>query len=199
MNHENSKILFIAIFFIGVILIAFFSLNDLIKTSSGEQYTELYILGSGHTTENYPFNITPFQNYSIYVGVVNHQSYSAYYNLVLRLLNHSDITKYKESGNQYYEEPLCKYHFILENGDNWEKNLVFSISNSTILGNQSQIDIIQINGQNFKFNKPSLWCYNSSMFDYRLLFELQIYDTDTNQFLNNYRLVNLQLNLTSIS
>lgn len=196
MKLNDYKLIFIAIGLISVLLVATPALADAIRLPGGEPFSELYLLGSGGTADNYPFNIEVGQNYSVYVGVGNHLGSSAYYILYVKFCNETDPLPNANPGAQSYLQPLIEYRFLIADGMNWESLLNFSVSDASILGNNSQINTLQINGATFNVDKPALWDSNSTMFKYRLSFELWMYNSQSNAISYNDRFVDLQLNLT---
>jgi uncharacterized membrane protein len=196
MKLASYKLVFVAVGLIGVLLIATPALADFIRLPGGEKFSELYLLGPNQMVENYPFNIVAGQNYSIYVGVGNQLGSSAYYVLYVKLGNQTDLLPNDTLGTASSLQPLYEYRLSLQNGANWESLLNFSVSSASITENNSQIDILQINGVAFNVDKAAVWDSNTATFTYRLLFELWIYDAQTGSVEFNNRFVNLELNLT---
>jgi uncharacterized membrane protein len=196
MKLEGYRLVFVAVGLIGVLLIATPALSDVIRLPGGVQFSELYLLGPGNTAANYPFDIAVGSNYSVYVGLGNQLGSSAYYVLYVKLGNETDQMPNAALGTPSSLQPLYEYRFSIQNGTNWESLLNFSVSNSSISGNNSQINTLQINGVAFNVDKPSRWDSNSTTFKYQLFFELWIYNVQKGSVEFNNRYVNLQLNLT---
>jgi uncharacterized membrane protein len=197
MKLEDYKLFFITIGLIGVLLIASPALSGVLSDlPDGNQFSELYILGPERMTENYPFNIAPFQNYSVYVGVKNNLGSSAYYVLYVKFGNETDLLSKTTHEKPSSIQPVYEYRFIIQDGLNWEGLLNFSVSNSTVYGNNSQINTLQINGLSFNVDKPAMLDSNSTRFKYYLMFELWLYNSQLDEILYNQRFVHLQLNHT---
>ena len=196
MKLEGYKLIFVAVGLIGVLLIATPPLIDAIRLPGGEQFSELYLLGPDHMAANYPFNIAVGQNYSVYVGVGNQLGSSAYYVLYVKFSNQTDQMPNATLGTPSSLQPLYEYRFSIQDSMNWESLLNFSVSNASISGNNSQINTLQINGVAFNVDKPAMWDSNSTTFKYQLLFELWIYNSQSDAISFNDRFVDLQLNLT---
>jgi uncharacterized membrane protein len=200
MKLEGYKLIFVVVALIGVLLIATPALGNAIHLPSvpgGAQFSELFLLGSNKTAENYPSNIAIGQSYSVYVGVGNQLGASAYYVLYVKLGNETDQLPNNSLGTPSYLQPLYEYRFSIQNNLYWENLLTFSFTDASISGNNSQLNTLQLNGATFNVDKPALWDSNNTSFTYRLLFELWIYNTQSNQIEYNNRYVALQLNLTS--
>lgn len=199
MKLEGYKLIFVAVGLIGVLLIATPALTDVIHLPipGGAQFSELYLLGPDNLATNYPSNIVANQNYSVYVGVGNQLGSSAYYVLYVKFGNATDPLPNTTLGSPSSLPPLYEYRFSIQNGMNWESLLTFSVSDASISGNNSQINTLQINGDTFNVDKPSMWDSNSTIFPYQMFFELWIYNMQTGSVAFNNRYVDLQLNLTS--
>lgn len=59
----------------------------IINPSSGEKFTEFYILGSDGKAGNYPTNLTVGENGTVFIGIVNHEETSVGYELVVKYNN----------------------------------------------------------------------------------------------------------------
>ena len=197
MKLEGYKLVFVAVGLIGVLLIASPALGVVIRLPGGEQFSELYLLGPDNMAENYPFNIVSGQNYSVYVCVGNQLGSSAYYVLYAKFSNQTDQMPNATLGTPSILQPLYEYRFSIQDSVNWESLLTFSVSNASISGNNSQINILQLNGVAFNVDKPAMWNSNSTTFKYQLLFELWLYNNKSNSIEYNSRFVDLLLNLTS--
>ena len=197
MNLEGYKLIFVAVGLIGVLLIATPALANVISPPSGEQFSELYLLGPNHMAENYPSGISVDQTYSVFVDVGNYLGSSAYYVLYLKLGNKTDQMPNATLGTPSSLKPIYEYRFSIPNNKNWESQLNFSVSSASILGNNSQINTLKINSNVFNVDKPAVRDSNSTTFRYNLLFELWIYNDKSNTIEYNSRFVDLLLNVTS--
>jgi uncharacterized membrane protein len=196
---ENYRLVFVAVGLIGVLLIASPALADFIRLPgypAGAQFSELYLLGPNQMAENYPSNIAVGQNYSVYVDVGNQLGSSAYYVLYVKLGNETDQLPNATLGTPSPLQPLYEYRFSIQDGMNWESLLTFSVSSASISGNNLQVNTLKIDDVPFNVDKPAIWNSNSNTFRYRLLFELWIYNVQTESVEFNNRYVNIQLNLT---
>ena len=196
MKLKNYKLVFAAVSLIGISVIASPIISTFLPPSRGDQFSELYLLDPEHMTEDYPFNITAGQSYSVYVGVINHLGTSAYYALNIKLRNQTDPRPNLETGTPSPIQSLYEYRFSIKDGDNWEESLTFSGLNASISANQSVIRQLMINGVTFDVNKPSLWSSNTSVFFYQLVLELWLYDAGSGLIQFNNRYVDIPLNLT---
>ncbi len=196
MRFKDYKLIFAAVTLIGVLLFATPTISAVLSLPSGEQFSEIYVLGPERMAENYPFNVVPDQNYLVYLGVGNHLGSSAYYTVYVKLRNQTDSLPNATTGTPSPLQPLYEYRFSMRDGESWETPLTFSVSNALISGSQSVIGQLMINGVRFDLNKKSIWNSNSSVFFYQLVFELWLYNGPSGAVQFNNRFVNLQLNLT---
>ncbi len=197
MKLNDYKLIFVAVGLIGVLLVATPALADVLQLPGSEQFSQLYLLGPGQMAENYPFNIEAGQNYSVYVGVANQMGSSVYYMVYVKFMNQTDQLPNATAGLPSFLQPLYEYRFAVQDGESWESPLRFSVSDTSFLGNQSFIKTLTINNDVFDINQPSLWDSNTTTFSYTLLFELWIYNSQSESADYNNRYVDLQLNLTN--
>ena len=196
MKLEGYKLIFVVVALIGVLLIATPALGNAIHLPSvpgGAQFSELFLLGSNKTAENYPSNIAIGQSYSVYVGVGNQLGASAYYVLNVKLGNETDQLPNNTFGTPSSLQPLYEYRFSVRNNENWERLLNFSASNASISGSNSQIKTLEINGLAFNVEKPAIWNSTTNNFMYHLIFELWRYNIQSNSIQFDDRFVNLNL------
>jgi hypothetical protein len=168
----------------------------LIKLPAGEHFSELYLLGSKHMAENYPFNVDLSQNNSVFIGVTNHLDSSAYYVLYVKLKNQTDLFPNATNITPSLVSPLFEYRFFAQNGGNCEFPLNFSVSTYAFAENQSFVKVLTINNIAFNVDKSTTWDASSSRFPYQLLFELWMYNVQTHSVEYNNRYLTLQLNLS---
>jgi hypothetical protein len=196
MRLEEYKLIFIAVGLIGVLLFATPTLSLVVHLPSGDKFSELYVLGSEHTAENYPYNVSAGENYSVYVGVGNHLASSAYYVVYVKFKNETDLLPNSTTGIPSPVQPLYEYRFLIKDGEVLESPLTFSVSDASITANESLIKTLTINGVAFNVDKPATWNANSNVFYYMLLLELWMYDVQPNSVQYNNRFVDVPLNLT---
>jgi uncharacterized membrane protein len=196
LKLEEYKLIILAVGLIGVLIAASPLLAMNMHLPSGEKFSELYVLGPGHMAEDYPFNIAVGQNYSIYAGVGNHLGSSAYYVLYVKLQNKTDPMLNSTTATLRPFPALCEFRFVIPDDQYWEIPLTFTLSNVSISGNQSLIRQLLIDNVSFDVSKQAVYDSNSTTFDYRLLFELWLYDVPSNSVQFNNRFVYLQLNVT---
>jgi uncharacterized membrane protein len=164
--------------------------------SSSEQFSELYILGSNHTLESIPFNITGNVTYTAYLGISNHMGSSIYYTCLIKLRNTSESLPNIALGAPSSLPPLYEFKMFLKDRQIMETPFTFRVSRLTFSNNQSQLENISINYQDFEVNKTSNWNENSSGYYYDLVIELWAYNSTMNNMHYDNRFVQIYLNVT---
>jgi hypothetical protein len=196
MKLGDYKIIFVAVGLIGDLLIASPAIAGVLPLPGGEQFSELYLLGPDLKAENYPSNIVADQNYSVYVGVGNHMGSSSSYTIFVKFKNQTDPLPNATTATPSPLQPLYEYRFSLPDNQSWISPLVFSVSGTSISGNQSAIKQLTINNEKFEVNKPTALNSTTTKYNYGLIFELWLYNATSNIVQYNNRYVQLQLNLT---
>ncbi|HMK53520.1 MAG TPA: DUF1616 domain-containing protein [Methanobacteriaceae archaeon] len=119
-------IVFIAL---GIVLVAYIAANPI-----SEKYTEFYVLGADGKAGNYPANLTINETGNVTLGIVNHESQTVNYSVLLKVDN---VTFWNENFTLYdgqkKEIPLSfmfkEREFVNSNrGNNLSKNLIFPVS-----------------------------------------------------------------------
>ncbi len=196
MQLESYRILFISISLIGVLLFASPTISLLIETPAGEQFSDLYILGSNHAIENIPFNIENGVSYSVYLGVDNNLGLSSYYNCLVKFGNYTESRPSFTLGTHSELSALYTYNIMLREGQKWETLLTFRLNNITFSADVSKLSSITINGVDFPINESVFWDSNNSGYYYTLFVELWRFDSTLGQAQYDNRFVCLLLNMT---
>lgn len=196
MKFSDYKLIFCAVGLIGTLFIASPLFENYLIARNMEPYSELYMLGPQKMTENYPFNIDVGRDYLIYLGVQNQMGESQYYTLFVKFRNETDRLPNTLTNTPSSLPVLFEYKFVLQNGQNWEVPFNFSFSEVQISSNQSIVNILSINGTIFQVNKPAFFNSTGQLFFYQLLFELWIYDEQSESLKFDNRYVALRLNCT---
>lgn len=201
LRLEDYKILFIIASLIGTLLFASPSLALVIHLPGEEAFSEIWVLGSNRTTEDYPFNVKTGEVYKIFIGVANHMGSSSYYIIKAKFRNQTDPLPDSTVGAPSSLSELYKYYVILQNGEEWETQLTFSFSNISKVENRCVVGTLKINDVTLIVNKPASWNINYTGYYYQLLFELWIYNAETEavQFHDRYCTIRLNMTLSSIS
>jgi hypothetical protein len=196
MKLEDCKVVFAAVGLIGFLLFASPALSLVVRFPSGEKFSELWVLGPGHMAEDYPFNVRENESYLVYLGVDNHLSSSAYYEVIVKYANESELLPNSTSGVASPLEPLVEYRVFLEDGQTWEAPLTFSFSNVTFGENTSLVGDLKVNDVVVNVRKLASWDDVNKGYCYQLFAELWLFNTDSDMFQFNERFVGIWLNMT---
>ena len=104
----------------------------------GEQFTEFFILGENRTVANYPDWIIPGQNYSMFVGVGNHENRDSIYTIETWMLQ----TEFDNSTNSS--------HILIMDPDN---RVQFTLANNQTTIIPYNLSVPNISVQNFSVPK----------------------------------------------
>ena len=193
MKLKQYKLILISIGLIGALLIAAPAISGLPSLPQGEHFSELYLLGPERMAQGYPRDIVPNKNYTIYFDVVNHVGSSAYYLVYIKLLNDSDSFPDITSGQASPTQTLYTNRFLISDEHAVEIPLTFSISNTTEINKQLTIGNLHLNSENTIINKAAAWNSTTLEYQYKLLFELFIYNSQSHTVVFDNRFVYLQL------
>lgn len=150
------------------------SLIMLLPQQDGQQFSEFWLLGHGHSAQDYPSNVSVGSTYKVYLDVQSHWRYLAYYSINIRLEN--TTTPLGNISSQASDQPLTKFKFFLEQNTKWEKEVDFSFENVSFTGNSSLVSGFTINDRKITVDKSSIFDERTSAFRYRLVFELWTYN-----------------------
>ena len=227
MNLTQYKALFIVITAVLALLVASPALQRALVFPRNEFFSELSLLGPDHMAENYPYNITNGQSYSIFLDIANQLGSCAYYQVEVKFRNET-----QSAPNSFNKTPSSLpslYNFNLFAADresldiplNFAFNYSFqSVSrtvftnvtvpggpgqNSTIEQRAENVTLLQANFNYLKLNGSilNLQDYSSdskpqtNTFYWNLVFELWIYNSTIGSFQYNERFVDLKLNMAS--
>jgi hypothetical protein len=164
-----------------------------------EFFTELWLLGPNHKAEDYPFNLTRNQNYSVFLGIGNHLGYCAYYIVEIKFRNQT-----QSAPNTFNHTPsslpaLYNITTFVADEENWELPLTFSfdyefnVTLSIVEFNRLTLNNIALDIRNC----TATWDPANKGFAGYLFFELWIYNRTDSNFQYHERFLSLRLNMTN--
>jgi len=198
VHIEEYRALFIVCSLVLMLVAVVPALSLVIRIPSGsERFSEFWLLGPAHTAENYPFNVSVNEQYSLFVGVGNQLHSSSYYMVYVKFRNQTQQLPNSTTSEPSLLPPLYEYRFVLSDGEVWEAPLTFTIENVLVQQNFSLVQNVSINGIVFPVNCTSTWDSDRNGFYYQMFFELWLYNTTSTSFQYHNRYVSLWLNMTS--
>jgi len=195
MNFKNVKNVYV---FSCVVLCLIFlspSLAMIVHFPEGEKFSELWILGSTHQMNDYPFNVSQGVSYHVFLGLGNQMGSLEYYSIRVKLRNQSEPMSDNSAGTPSGLPTAYEYRLFLRNNSTWEKEFSFSFNDVSFEGNLSRISAVSIDGHPINVNKIALKDQRDNGFYYEMFFELWIYNSTASAFQFHNRTVGFWINL----
>lgn len=192
---ESYRYTFFVIGLIGVLLFSAPALS-LLRSSSSESFSTIYLLGPDRMTHTIPFNIQPSTQYSLYLGIKNNLGSTANYICLVKLTNDTDPLPNRNVGTPSSLPTLYKFNLFLQDGQVWEAPLSFQFNNVSLSLNEAVLESITFNDVDFSVNKTSQRDPVSSSYHYGVLVELWALNESTGFIQYQNRFVHFYLNLT---
>jgi len=163
---------------------------------SGESFSELWLLGSNHMAENFPFNVQAGEEISLFLGVGNHLGNSAYYLVYVKFRNQTQPLPNANSSEPSYIPSIHEFQFLLADGDVWETPVTFEILDASVEGDSMVVESVSVNDRVYPVECSSTWDSENSGFYFQLFFELWVYNSERSSFQFHDRFVGVWLNMT---
>ncbi|MEM3880607.1 MAG: DUF1616 domain-containing protein [Candidatus Bathyarchaeia archaeon] len=167
-----------------------------------EFFTELWLLDANHMAEDYPYNVTRGENYTVYLGISNRLGHCAYYVVQVKFRNQTqpaptsfgpienrtpsslpslfNITAFV-ADEQILEKPLT-FSFDYHYDESLEQVAVSGLRLNDVALDMSDCTIV--------------WDAETDAFKGYLFFELWLYDEGMSRFQYHGRFVSLGFNMT---
>jgi hypothetical protein len=227
MNLKKYKALFLAVTAILVLLTASPALQRILVYPQTEFFTEISLLDPEHMAQNYPYNITSDESYSVFLGVTNKLSSCAYYQVEVKFRNETQSAPNNFDRTPSNLSSLYNLNIFVADHESLDIPLNFSFNYSfhnvartvysevTVPGRPGQNATVEQRAENItlplaNFNYLKLngsilnlqgcssdWNPKTNKFYGNLVFELWIYNSTISDFQYNERFVDLKFNMTS--
>ena len=195
INNQETKIfLIICVITIGFLVVSPM-LQQFIVSPQSDFFTEMWLMGSDKTAENYPYNITSGETYSVFINIHNNLETDASYMILVKFRN---LT---QSAPDVFEQtpsslsPIYEIPKSIAVGETVEIPIDFSFNYEHIVDPLKIIfgDVI-INDTFLSLEGSSImYTYQRQMFFGNLIFELWIYDENSNSYQYSEQCVDLKL------
>ena len=197
MNLLKVKAVLVVLIAVLALFVASPALQRILAPPQTDFYTELWVLDSAHSANNYPSNIVQGSNYTMYLDITNHLGYCGYYIIEVKLRN--DAMPYPGSFNHEPVNLPSLYNLtaFVPNKSTWELPITFSFTYN-VTNSQVNFTEMTLNGAILNLQGYSI-TYRSQApngFFGNISFELWLYNYTTGEFQYNDRYVNLPLNMT---
>jgi hypothetical protein len=202
MDIGRYGVTFFVVVAVVALLVASPALSRALVWPRSEFFSELSVLGSGHKAENYPFNLSSGQSYSVFLGVGNQLGYCAYYRVEVKFRNESQSMP-SSFGAVEDRVPsslpsLFNVSAFVADQSSWELPVLFGFdyvydANASVVGFES----LTFNGNVLSLaGESTVWNSTTSRFYGDLVFELWLYNSGSSSFGYHGRYVDLKLNMT---
>ena len=197
MNLEEYRTLFVSTSLV-LILVATVPVIGLVVPfpGSGESFSELWLLGSTHMAEGYPFNVTIGEKEQVFVGVGNRMGHAAYYVIYVKLRNQTQTAPNSTTSTPSSLAPLYEFRKFVARGDIWEAPVAFSFLEASRSEDTLTVERMSINDMVLTVSSRLAWDSENNGFFSQLFFELWYYDEDSSNFRYHNRFVGIWLNMT---
>ncbi len=121
MNLEEYHSLFFVVT-LGLALVVAFPALAIVKPfqNSSEGFSEFWLLGPDHTTDDYPFTVGAGETYSVFVGLSNNIGDSGYYLVYVKFRNITQSLPDINSLEPSSLSPLYEFRCFIGDGEDWE-------------------------------------------------------------------------------
>ena len=205
MNLEDYRILFIVVT-LGLALIAASPAIALVVSfeDSSEQFSEFWLLDSNHAVEDYPFNVSAGEMYSVFVAAGNHMGSPEYYKVYVKFGNITQLDF--NSSKPSSLPPLYEMQGFAGDGESWESLVTFGFQDLSLMDNATNytprddvlsVNEVIINEIAFPVDAHTSWDAENGGFRFRLSFELGHYDHVSKSFMFHNYVIGLPLNMTA--
>ena len=201
MILQQYKALFVIVTAVLALLVASPALQRVLIYPQTEFFTEMWLLGPGHMAEDFPFNITRNQTYSVFLGVGNHLGRCVYYVVEVKFRNQTQPAPDSFNRTASGLPSLYEFNVFVADKESLELPLSFSFDYNESSYNEtlSQVSFssMVLNGALVDLRGCSaVWDSQTSRFFGNLFFELWIYNGALNSFQYHERFTDLKFNMT---
>jgi uncharacterized membrane protein len=201
VNLQEYKVLFLVVTAVLALLVASPALQRVLVYPQTEFFTEMWLLGPRHVAEDFPYNITRGEAYSVFLGVANHLGECAYYVVEVKFRNATQSAPDSFNRTASSLEPLCSFNVFVADKESLELPLNFSFDynessyNATL--SEVRFNSVTLNGTAVDLGGlASVWDTQANRFFGNLVFELWIYNGTLSAFQYHERAVDLKFNMT---
>jgi len=161
-----------------------------------EQFSEFWLLGPDHIAENYPFNVSADEMYTIFVDLANHMGCSEYYLVNVKFRSITQSIPELANSQPSSLTTLHEFQFVVDAENVWESTVNFGFQDVSIEGDITNVGNVIINGKVFPVDASTRWDFENSGFYFQLFFELWHYDVALKSFRFDNQFVGIWLNMT---
>jgi hypothetical protein len=202
MDIGKYRVPFFVVITVLALLVASPALSRVLVWPRTEFLSEMWILDPNHMAEDYPFNVSSGQSYSVYLGLGNELGYCAYYLVEVKFRNESQSmpSSLGPIENRSPSNVPCLFNmtaFALDQSV-WERPVSFGFDYEY----KASAGVVEFNSLTLSGSVLDLrglsavWNETTSRFYGDLIFELWLYNGSAGNFNYHGRFVDLKLNMT---
>jgi uncharacterized membrane protein len=197
VNLEEYRTLFLVVTLVLTLVAAYPALAVVVPFTGGsEEFSEFWLLDPNHVAEDYPFNVSAGEMYSIFIGVGNHMGSSEYYKVYVKFCNGTQSLPDGNGGVPSSLSPLYEYRFFVGSDRVWESPLSFGFGDVVVEGDVLSVGEVVIDGVAFPVDVFAVWDSEKEGYFFQLFFELWHYDVSSRSLRFAGQFVGLWLNMT---
>ena len=197
VNLDQYRTLFVVVTLGLALIVASPALAMVVSFGvSSERFSEFWLLGPNHVAEDYPFNVSAGEVYSVFVGVGNHMGNSEYYRVYVKFRNGNQSLPDGKGGVPSSLSPVYEYRFFVGADEVWESPVSFGFGDVIVEDDVLSVGKVVIDGMAFPVDVFAVWDSEREGYFFQLFFELWRYDVDSRSFRFDDRFVGLWLNMT---
>lgn len=167
----------------------------LIHLPEGQEFSEIYVLGSDQSFEGIPFNIRAETPYSVNLVIGNALGHSSYYTCYIKIANDTAAMPNTNLGSPSNEPALYEYELFVKDGETLQLPLTFQFDNLAFSDKTCWLYGIRINDVDISIDKSSAWSPTTEGFYYSLIAELWIFNSTLGVSQFNNRFISVPLNM----
>lgn len=204
MNLDRFRLTFIVVTAIVMLLVASPAMSRLLVYPRTEYFTGMWLLDQNQMAENYPYNLTSGQNYTVYLGLGNQLGYCGYYVVEVKFRNETQSMPASlgpvENRTPSSLPSLFNISAFVADEQNWQTPLSFSFDYGVSLDN-SQVMFHSLTFNNEVLSLEGLvttWNATTGVYPGNLVFELWMYNKQATVLGYSGQFVDLQFNMTAV-
>jgi hypothetical protein len=197
MNLRDYKIVIFVVTAVVALFVASPAIQKLVALPQGEAFTELWLLGSGHMAEGFPYDVVSGESYNIYLGTSNHLGHLAYYSVQVKFRNSTQPGPSSLNRTASSLPALCSLNAFVGDNETWEMQVSFGFDYSyDSASSKVNFNKLLFNGAGVGLGGSSSWDSNKTVFFGDLIFELWVFNDTVGGFQYHERYVDLKFNMT---
>lgn len=189
MSLKSYLAVFVVIILVSTI-VATVLINDNSDLIPSEKFSEFWLLDSNHETDNFPFNVTSGEAYTVFVDVANHMDSTQDYVVYVKFRSYNQYLL-DSSSTPSSLSPIYNFALSVDDENVSETAVTFEFRDVSLEDNVITVEQFVINGDVNTVRSSSNWTSTNDGYYFQVLFELWRYD----QELGRYDFTDLSLGL----